>query len=370
MESHNHITKLAQVLVQYSLGIKEKEKVIITGSTASELLLKEIYKELILAGAHTSVHMEFQDRDYLFYKLAQEFQIRYTDPFDLYEIENADAIIQLMPDFNPHELTSIDPEKKRENRIARKPIMETFIKRSGDGSLRWVTSMCPTPALAQEAHMSLDEYSEFVFSCMKLNADDPIALWKDLSEEQERICDLLDRVKAIRYVGQDTDLRFRCDGRKWINCDGKENFPDGEIFTGPIEDSVEGTIRFTYPAIYMGSEIEDIFLRFEKGRVVEARAAKGEELLLKLLDVDKNARYVGEIAIGTNYNIDRFTKNMLLDEKMGGHVHLALGTGFPESGSNNISAIHWDILKDMREGGEIYADEKLIYENGVFLKIN
>jgi aminopeptidase len=367
MKSDNRITKLAQVLVQYSLGVKEKEKVSITGSTASEPLLREIYRELLLTGAHPSLHIEFQDRNYLFYKLAKDFQFEYTDPFLLYETENTDVIIQLMPDFNPHNLTSIDPEKRQQNSIAQKPIMETFVKRYGEGSLRWVASLCPTPALAQEAHMSFDEYAEFVFACMNLNADEPVAFWRDFSKEQERICNRLDRVKEVRYIGQDTDLQFRCEGRKWINCDGKNNFPDGEVYTGPIEDSVEGTIRFTYPGIYLGSEVEDIFLRFERGIVVEARAAKGEELLLKLLDVDEGARYVGEIAIGTNGNINRFTKNMLFDEKMGGTVHLAIGAGFPLSGSKNVSGIHWDMLKDMREGGEIYADGKLIYRNGAFL---
>ena len=242
--------------------------------------------------------------------------------------------------------------------------METFIKRLGEDSLRWVTSLCPTPALAQEAHISFDEYSEFVFSCMNLNVDDPVDFWTNFSAKQEGICERLNLAKEMRYVGQDTDLRFRCEGRKWINCDGKNNFPDGEVYTGPIEDSVEGTIRFTYPRIYLGSEIEDIFLRFESGKVVEARAVKGEELLLKLLDVDEGARCVGEIAIGTNDTINRFTKNMLFDEKMGGTVHLALGTGFPQSGSKNVSGIHWDMLKDMRESGEIYVNGKLIYKNG------
>jgi aminopeptidase len=367
MKPDNRITRLAQVLVQYSLGVKEQEKVSIVGSTASEPLLREIYQELLLSGAHPTLHIEFQDRNYLYFKLAKDFQIEHTDPFLLYELENTDAIIQLMPDSNPHELTSIDPEKKQKSALAQKPIMETFVKRWGEGSLRWVASLCPTPALAQEARMSFDEYSEFVFAAMNLNTDDPVTFWKKFSAKQEGICDRLDQAKEVRYVGQDTDLRFRCEGRKWINCDGKNNFPDGEVYTGPVEDSVEGTISFTYPGIYQGQEVEDIFLRFEGGKVVEARAAKGEELLLKLLDVDEHARYVGEIAIGTNENIDRFTKNMLFDEKLGGHVHLALGAGLPPSGSKSVSAIHWDMLKDMRESGEIYADGKLIYERGSFL---
>ncbi len=349
------------------MGVKEKEKVSITGSTASEPLLREIYQEVLRAGAYTSLHIEFEDRQFLFYKLAKDFQIEHTDPFLLYELENTDAIIQLMHDFNPHELTSIAPEKKQKSALAQKPIMETFLKRLNEGSIRWIASLCPSPALAQEAHMSFDEYSEFVFNCMNLNTDNPVKFWKSFSKRQQRICDRLNLTKEVRYIGQDTDLQFRCEGRKWINCDGKNNFPDGEVYTGPIEDSVEGTIRFTYRGIYQGQEIQDISLRFERGKVVEASAAKGEDLLLKLLDVDEGIRYVGEIAIGTNESINRFTKNMLFDEKMSGHIHLALGAGFPPSGSKNVSALHWDMLKDMREGGEIYADGKLIYKNGSFV---
>ena len=214
--------------------------------------------------------------------------------------------------------------------------------------------------------MSLDEYSEFVFSCMNLNEEDPIQFWKKFSANQDKLCDRLKSVKEMRYVGQDTDLKFRCEGRKWINCDGRLNFPDGEVFTGPNEDSVEGTIRFTYPGIFQGQEIEVNFLRYEKGKIIEAHAAKGEALLLKLLDTDEGARYAGEIAIGTNENINRFTKNMLFDEKMGGTVHLAIGRSIPLSGGKNVSAIHWDMLKDMRDGGEIYADGQLIYRDGHF----
>jgi aminopeptidase len=369
MKPDQRITRLAQILVQYSIEVKEKEKVIIHGTTASECLLREIYQEVLRSGAHPSLHMEFQDQQYLFYKFAKDFQIEYTDPFLLYEMENSDAVIALLPFFSPHDLTSVDPEKKQKYMVARKPIINgTLVKRWGEGSLRWVLSLCPTPALAQEAHMSFDEYSEFVFSCMNLNADNPVDFWKDFSANQENICDRLNQAKEFRYIGLDTDLRFSCEGRQWISYDGKINFPDGEVATGPREDSVEGTIRFTYPGIFLGEEIEDIFLRFERGKVVEARAAKGEDLLLRLLDTDENSRYVGEIAIGTNENINRFTKNILFDEKMAGTVHLAIGAaGDPQSGSKNESAIHWDMLKDMKNGGEIYADGDLIYKNGSFL---
>ncbi len=367
MKSDFRITKLAKLLVQYSVEVKQNDKVNINGSTASEPLIREIYREVLRSGAHPNVHMQFEDQNYLFFSLAKDFQIEYTNPFSLYEVANIDAAIHLLPDINPHGLSSIDPEKKRKSVLAQKPITDTFVKRWGAGELRWVGSIYPTTSLAQEAKMSLEEYSEFVFSCMNLNDNNPVNFWRKFSKKQQKICDYLNNVKEIRYTGLDTDLKFSCEGRTWINCDGKLNFPDGEVFTGPVEDSVEGTIRFTYPGIFQGEEIEDIFLRFEKGKVVEARAKKGENLLLKLLDTDDGSRYVGEIAIGTNGNINRFTKNMLFDEKMGGTVHLALGRGIPGSGSKNDSAIHWDMLKNMRDGGEIYADGKLIYKNGEFL---
>ena len=368
MKSDIRLTKLAKLLVHYSVNVQDNEKVSISGTTESEPLLREIYKEVLLTGAHPKIHMEFEDQKYIFFSLAKDHQLDYVDPFALHEMENVDATIITLPDLNPHALTSIDPEKKQREALAQKPIIDIMLKRWEEGTLRWVGSICPSRALAQEAHMSLEEYTEFVFSCMNLNDDDPVSFWKDFSAKQQKICDRLNKVKEMRYVGLDTDLKFRCEGRKWINCDGKYNFPDGEVFTGPIEDSVEGTIRFTFPGIFQGQEIEDIFLRFKSGKVVKAHARKGEALLLKLLDTDKGSRYVGEIAIGTNENINRFTKNMLFDEKMGKTVHLAIGRGIPLSGSKNDSAIHWDMLKDMSEGGEIYADDSLIYRDGSFIE--
>ena len=367
MEDNLYIKKLARLLVSYSAAVKEKEKISITGGTISEPLLKEIYKEVLRAGAHPRVHMEFQDKQYLFFTRAKDFQIDYTDPFELHEMANSNATIRIYPEFNPHALTSIEPGLKQRSILASKPIVDTIFKRSSEGKMRWALTLFPTPALAQESHMSLEEYAGFVFSCMRLDEEDPVGFWRGFSTFQEKLCTRLNAVKEMRYVGQDTDLSFRCEGRTWINCDGKNNFPDGEIFTGPIEDSVEGTIRFTYPGLFQGEEVEDIFLRFKQGKVVEAKAAKGEKLLHKLLDTDDGARYVGEIAIGTNDHINRFTKNILLDEKMGGTVHLAIGRGFPDSGSKNESAIHWDMLKDMKSGGEIHADGQLIYRDGKFL---
>ena len=312
------------------------------------------------------MRLHLTDEDCLFYEAAAD-ELDYISPLLLHETETMDVSIATFPDQNPHALSSVDPGKKQRRLRARKPIIEKFTERWKAGRLRWVGTCYPTQALAQEARMSLDEFANFVFEAGKLNDENPAESWKSLSLRQQKICDRLNQCSTIRYTGLDTDLTFSCRGRPWINCDGKLNFPDGEVFAGPVEDSVNGTIQFTFPGIFQGQEIEDIFLRFKGGKVEEARAAKGEALLHKLLQTDAGASYVGEIAIGTNDQIRRFTKNMLFDEKMSGTIHLAVGMGIPGSGSKNISSLHWDMLKDMRDGGEIHADRALIYKNGHFL---
>ncbi len=361
------VKKLAQVLVHYSTAVKPGDKVRIGGTPASEPLLREVYREVVRAGAHPLVRMQLTEEEYLFYSQASDAQLDYLDPLMLEEAEKIDVSIKTFPDQNPHALTSIDPEKKQRRMRALKPYTETVVRRWQSGEYRWVGTAYPTAALAQEAHMSVEEFAEFVFDAGRLNELDPAQAWKEVSVRQQKICDFLNRCSTVRYVGLDTALTFSCEGRAWMNCDGKLNFPDGEVFTGPVEDSVNGTIRFTFPGIYQGQEVEDIFLRFKAGKVTEARAAKGELLLQKLLDTDPGARFVGEIAIGTNDRIQRFTKNMLFDEKMGGTIHLAVGLGIPGTGSKNFSSLHWDMLKDMRQGGEIHADSKLIYRNGQFI---
>jgi aminopeptidase len=362
------VRKLARLLVRYSTEVVEGDKVLIVGSTASEPLLREVMREVLDAGGHPSVRMSFRDADAVFYAHAQDHQLDYEDPLAYHEIDSIDVTIRCFPDLNPHALSSVPADKKQRVTRARKKLTERFMERWAQGGLRWVGSAYPTPALAQEAKMSLEDYAEFVFGCGMLDEPDPIAYWKDFSQRQERICRRLNGHSSLRYVGLDTDIRFGIEGRTWMNCDGKVNFPDGEVFTGPVEDSVEGEIRFTYPGIFQGQEVEDIRLRFEKGRVVEAHAATGEELLRALLDTDEGSRVVGEVAIGTNAGITRFTKNMLFDEKMGGTIHVAVGAGIPTTGSKNVSAVHWDMLKDMREGGRIYVDDELVYEDGAFLE--
>jgi aminopeptidase len=359
------VEKLARLCVDYSIGVKPKEIVVISGSELAFPLMREIYKECLLRDAYPLVLANL-DLLYTFYRYAKEHQLAFVSPFEKFLAESTDVSIRVYCEPNPKGLTSVSPERIRIHAASRKEVSEIFYKRVAEGKLRWTILPYPIEAQAQEAAMALQEYEDFVYNSCLVDKEDPVAQWKRIHDEQERICNFLNHASEIRVVGEDTDLIFNVKGRKWINCDGKENMPDGEVFTAPIEDSVNGTVRFTFPGIVSGREVEDITLTFKDGKVVKASAAKGDEFLQQVLKIE-GANRIGEAAIGTNYAITRFTKNMLFDEKMGGTIHIALGNSYPESGGVNKSAIHWDILKDMKKDGEVYADGKLFYKNGKFL---
>jgi len=361
----HRIEKLANLCVHYSVNIKPEEKVVIQGTTAAYPLIHEIYKECLLSNAYPMVLANL-DLDYTFYKYAKEHQLKFVPPFARVVAEEADVRISIYCDPNPKRLTNIDPEKIRTRAAAGRELAEKFHKREAEGKFRWTILPYPVSGQAQEAAMSLTEYEDFVYSSCLVDKKDPIAEWKKIRQRQKKICRFLDEASEIRVVGEDTDLTFNVKGRKWMNCSGDKNIPDGEVFTSPIENSVDGEVRFTFPGIEFGKEVEDIALTFKKGKVVKASAAKGNDLLQQILKIE-GANRLGETAVGTNYAIKRFTKNMLFDEKMGGTVHMALGDSFSYTGGLNRSAIHWDILKDMKKSGEIYADGKLFYKNGMFL---
>lgn len=361
------VERLAKLCVQYSVELKPEENVLIQGNALTFPLLREIYKGCLLSGAYPFI-MPTIDVEYTFYKYAKEHQLKHVSVFEKFIAENIDVHLTVWCEPNPKELTNVDPSKIRTRRSSRRELVEILFKREAEGKLRWVGLPYPINAQAQEAAMSLVEYEDFVYSSCLVDKKDPIAEWKKISQQQEKICDFLSKAIRIRLVGEDTDLTLNVKGRRWINCSGQRNMPDGEVFTGPVENSADGTIRFTFPGIYSGREVEDISLTFKDGRVVKASAAKGNELLEQLLKID-GANRIGEIAFGTNYGITRFTKSMLFDEKMGGTIHMALGASIPESGGSNKSAIHWDILKDMKKNGEIYADNQLFYKNGKFLNM-
>jgi aminopeptidase len=362
------IEKLAKLCVHYSVNVKPKETVLIQGTELAFPLMHELYKECLLSDAYPWIIADL-DTAYTFYKHAKEHQLEFVSPFDKFIVENIDVTIGIFCEPNPKRLTNIDPAKIRMRRAARRELADTVFKREAEGKFRWTGLPYPINAQAQEAAMALPEYEDFVYSSCLVDKDDPIAEWKKVRERQEKFCQFLNQAREIHIVGEDTDLTFNTKGRKWINCCGEKNMPDGEVFTAPIEDSANGTIRFTFPGIFSGREIEDIQLGFKDGKVVKASAFKGEELLKQLLKID-GADRIGETAIGTNYGITRFTKNMLFDEKMGGTIHMALGFNpAPETGGLNKSALHWDILKDMKKNGEIYADNRLFYKNGKFLEV-
>ena len=368
----SRVEKLAKLCVHYSVDVKPKEKVLIRGYGEligfSELafpLINEIFKECLLSDAYPII-MQKLDVAYTFFKHAQEHQLEFVSPFEKLRAESMDVQITVLCQPNPKELANIDPAKTKMYAASRRELVEILRKRRGEGKLRGTILPYPIAAQAQEASMSLAEYEDFVYRSCLVDKENPIAEWKKIHKQQEEICEFLNQVSEIRMIGEDTYLTFNVKGRKWINCDGKHNMPDGEVYTAPLENSAEGTIRFTFPGIRVGKEVEDIKLTFKDGKVVKASAVKGNDILQETLKIE-GADRIGEAAIGTNYDITRFTKNMLFDEKMGGTIHIALGLSYPQSGGLNKSAIHWDILKDMKKDAEIYADGKLFYKNGKFL---
>lgn len=361
----SRIENLAKLCVQYSIDVKPKEKVLIRGNVVAFPLIKELFKECLLGGAYPKI-IPSLDVEYLFLKYAKEHQLKFVSPLEKFLVKDADVAIRISCEPNPKRLTNINPEKIGIVQASKKEIMEIFLKRMAQGKLKWVVLPYPINDQAQEAAMSLEEYEDFVFKSCLVDKKDPVRQWKKIDKHQEKICEFLNQVNKIHILGEDTDLLLRVKNRKWINCSGKLNMPDGEVFTGPLENSANGTVRFTYPGIVAGREVEDITLTFKDGKVVKATAVKGDELLQQMLKI-KGADRIGEIAIGTNYGITQFSKNMLFDEKMGGTIHMALGASYPESGGLNKAAIHWDMVKDMKKEAEIYADNKLFYKNGKFL---
>jgi len=362
-----YVEKLAKVVTNYSLGVKEDNEVVILGEVVAEPLMLEMYKEMILKGAHPTLFPTFSHSKEVFFKYANDGQISHASYLLKKVFEKTDMIANILSGINTKQLSNVDPEKIANEQRSRKEIYKIRMERETRGELKWNITAYPTNGMAQEASMSLGDYRDFVFKACHLDKDDPVAEWQMISEVQQKYCDYLMKHDEFRFVGKDTDLSLSCKGRNWINSNGKKNFPDGEVFTGPVEKSVNGKIRFTYPLIYLGNEIEDVRLEFQEGEVVSFSARKGEGLLAKIIELDEGSKGVGEIALGTNYGIKRFTKNMLFDEKMGGTMHLALGRSIPESGGTNISSIHLDILKDMTEGGAVYADGEMFYKDGRFL---
>lgn len=366
--SDSRLDKLAALLVNYSAKVKPGDFVYIQCDEAAVPWMKTVAREAVKAGGHVEYQLTSEEVDEMLIKYASDDQLKEERFMKKNVLEKADVWLTAWGGRNTRTLTNIPGEKLKANLQGASSWRKVYSERMGNGSLRWCGTMYPTQAEAQEASMSLSDYEDFVYGAGLLDSEDPVAEWKRISTEQERWANYLNTKKELHFVSEGTDIRARIEGRKWINCDGRVNFPDGEIFTSPIEDSVEGYVTFSFPSIYMGQSVEGIRLEVKKGKVVKAEAKAGEELLKSLLATDEGASFFGEVAIGTNYGIKKFTSNILFDEKIGGTFHMAIGDSFPEAGGKNKSSLHWDMICDMRNGGKIYADGELFYENGQFIK--
>jgi len=358
---------LARILVGYSTQVSEGEVVAIDGESAAEPLMAAIYEQVLLAGAYPIVNMTLEGQAATYFKHATDRQLDWISPVSEWTVENVDVRIAVGASTNTRELSGVAPERQTRRQSAMGDLMARSMERTAEGGFRWVYTLFPTSAYASEAEMSLADYEDFYYgACLATDAD-PLTAWKRASEETVRLSEWVQGHEEVRVRGPGTDITLGVAGRTFIPCVGDRNMPDGEFFTGPVEDSVEGEVTFHLPAVIGGREVAGVHLRFEGGRVIDASAERGEEFLIKLLDTDDGARRLGELGIGTNYGIDRGTREVLLDEKIGGTVHMAVGRSYPESGGVNESAVHTDLVCDLRLGGRIEVDGETLQEDGKFV---
>lgn len=365
------IDRWADILINFSLQAKPGQTAVIAGDLGSMPLVEACYEKLLQKGVFVENFITPKIFSEIQYEYASDQILEKTSPALLYAINNADLYLGLGSDSNTKMLVNVDTKKLALASKARKPIIEAVMKRAAEKKLRWIYTHFPTAAAAQEADMGTREYQEFIYSLCHLNDKDPIKKWQQIEKKQQKLVDYLDTKKELHFQNKmGTDLKVNISDMKWVNCSGRINFPDGEVYTGPNlkakDGGVNGIVRYSFPVIYRYVEVHDIELIFEKGAVVQANASKGQDFLRKMIAQDKGAKFVGEIAIGTNPNMNRITKNILFDEKFGGTFHLALGCGYPETGNTNESALHWDITFDLRDGGSILADGETLLKNGKF----
>jgi len=368
----SRVSKFAKVLVEHSARVLPADRILLEGTTAAEPLLRELYIRILEKGGYPHLMMALpgmmrfsQDEMYLTY--AKDIQLDFVPTFYKLAYDQFEGRIRIHSATNTRGTTNIDPAKLQRRSKAISSITQAQFRRGADGSFKWVTTLFPTEAYAQDANMSLKEYEDFVFGAIHINEDDPIAFWKSMESKQQSTVDFMMGKSQVILRGPNVDLTLSVKGRTFMNSFGIYNMPDGEIFTGPVEDSVNGWVKFTYPANYGGTSVEGAELTFSNGRVDAAKAEKNQDFLLKTLESDAGSRHLGEFAIGTNFDIQQFTGNILFDEKIGGSFHMALGAGYPETGSKNKSAIHWDMICDMRKDSEILVDGDLFYKNGQFV---
>ncbi len=355
------IQKLAKVLVSYSIRAQEKENIGIHSTPAATPLVEAVYEECLKVGAHPVIKMTPQRLTEIFYRHGKPVHFDEVSDMDKQYALKAHGLINIASSTNTRALNGVDPKKQARHMKSHRPLKDILLRK------KWVITLFPTEAYAQDAEMSLGEFEQFVYQAAFADRDNPISEWKKLHRRQERLIRKLAGTEQVSIEGPDTSLTLSIKGRTFINSSGGHNMPSGELFTSPVESSVEGHIRYDYPVCVNGREIDGIRLVFRKGKVVEAHADKNNHYLQTMLDMDKGARYLGELGIGTNFGIQKFIKNILFDEKIGGTIHLALGQSFSESGGKNKSALHWDMIKDLRKGGSLSFDGKVFLEDGKFV---
>jgi len=366
------VQRFAKVLVEHSARVVPGDRVLIEATTAAEPLVRELYIQILEKGGIPHPMIGFpgmvpfiQDDIYLTY--ANDIQLDFIPTFYKLAYDQFESRIRIHSATNTRATSSLNPAKSQRRGKANSSITEAQMRRGGEGKFKWVTTLYPTDGYAQDAGMSLKDYEDFVFNAVHANEEDPIAFWRGTGAGQQKAIDFLANKSLVILRGPNVDLTLSIQGRKFSNSTGLFNMPDGEVYTGPVEDSVNGWVKFTYPAIYGGVAVEGAELIFNRGRVETAKAEKNQDYLVKMLESDEGARHIGEFAIGTNFDINKFTGNILFDEKIGGTFHMALGAGYPETGSKNKSSIHWDMICDMRTDAEITVDGDLLYKNGQFV---
>jgi aminopeptidase len=366
--SDPRVAKLGDLLVNYSLELGPGQLLRIDAATVAVPLVTEAYRSALRAGAHARTRIDIEGLDVISLAESNEEQLVFVSDIDRAEVEQLDAVMTIWAERNTRALTQADPDRVSRRIASRRQLTKRLWERIDAGEAKWVGTRFPTEAHSQDAEMSLSEYEDFVYgACHVRENEDPVAHWREVSRELNLRARELESFRELRIVGPDTDLRVNVEGRGWLAADGKLNMPDGEIFSSPVETETEGEIRFSFPAIFHGRGVEDVRLRFEGGRVVDAEAKTADDFLHSLLDMDEGSRTLGEVAFGLNYEIDRFTRDILFDEKIGGTLHLALGSSFKKLGGENDSGLHWDMICDLREDGEVYADGELVWKAGRFL---
>lgn len=349
----------ARLLTDYCVDAQPGQRVLVQATTLALPLVEELHRLLLERGATPLIRLEYPTQLEDFQRLASDSLLDATEPLLLAEVESLDASIRILTPSTPAE--GLDPQRVARHRKAMNPVARVRAGR------RWNLSLFPTAYGAQAANMTLPQYEAFVSGAMFLDTPDPVAKWGEIRDLQAGLIERLSRAREVRIVGEDTDLTLNIAGRAWVNSDGKRNMPSGEVFTGPIETSANGQILFDLPTVYGGAAVRNVRLTFKDGLVVDAHAEQGEAALLAALDTDDGARWLGELGIGSNAGIQAPSQNILFDEKIGGTVHLALGNGYPETGGTNVSALHWDLIKDLRQGGQILLDGEVFQDGGRFV---